>query len=861
MGGREPNADDGPKLREEINYQDFYPTLTKDDQIPLLINEHNNSVDDIYINADKHNLEFNQGIQVKQLICNGKITVEPLVIESMESGCHSCNIKIMKLNDDATYLTNTPINGMQSNDKKTISNSPFQEPTYLTKLDTDNELSSHDNLEIIQNNKSNYFTQLKARLCKITPNLNHLNQYYDMDEQDELFLQHLKKQYDDLTIDNLQFELFFTILELEYALLQSHIPRPPPPPAYTDQLCSICDGIETENNTIVFCDCCNIAVHQDCYGIIFIPPGPWLCRVCSQNSMLSQRPRCIVCPEINGPMKQTTSGNWIHVTCAVWIRELNFGNWHYLEPVEGVERIPNLRWKLNCFICRQKIGACIQCCNKNCFTAYHVSCAKRLGLTMTPLKTGSIAEMALGNDNELESFCDKHSHLVGETDKNRTFDSKIQDLRYEIERDDEIYRGNLQNEIVIPPHIFSDYIFQSIVELGLLNDNNKAHELSFAICKYWSMKREYNRGEPLFDISDTIFQYCYNLLEETDIKNKLSFIDVILEDLTKIEKLTTMVNNRYEKENELRETNERIRNLLSGTNLSIIKQKFIEHFVNIDPFKVVTRYLKDNDLDHRFVDKCKEFKFTNVFDFETSVDNFLKYLKSLNVISRIISSSIDKLEAAYYNIMKSVKEMDINKLLHQDFVMDEDDPTFAVERSWCSKVLMEDEELSDVDDLTTTELEFIKSIFEPLPLQSRRLINETMRFERSHKSPKFSNARINKSKGKPGPKPKGKHGPKLRGKPGPKPKIHPSTATTVISGKPGPKPKILPSTATYVTSEKPITFNKDGSIRKKPGPKLKRKPGPTTKIYPIETSSSKLVVHNKDGSVRKKPGPKTKKKY
>lgn len=841
MGGRESNTDEGPKLREEGNYQDFYPTLAKDDQIPLFINEHNNSVDDIYINADNQSLQSNQGIQVKQLICNGKITVEPLVIESMESGCHNCNIKIGALSDDLDTQKTNQIQHFQSHDKTIISNTPFQEATYLTKLETDNEISSNYNFKIIQNNRSHYFAQLKKRLCKITPNLNHLNQYYDMDEQDELFLRHLKEQYDDLTMDNLQFELFFSILELEYALLQSHIPRPPPPPAYTDQLCSICEGIETENNTIVFCDCCNIAVHQDCYGIIFIPPGPWLCRVCSQNSMLSQRPRCIVCPEIEGPMKQTTSGNWVHVTCAVWIRELNFGNWHYLEPVEGVERIPNLRWKLNCFICRQKIGACIQCSNKNCFTAYHVSCAKRLGLTMTPLKTGSIAEMALGNENELESFCNKHSHQVGETNQITSFDTKIQDLRYEIERGNEIYRGNLQNEIIIPPHIFADYIFQCIIVLGILNDENKAHELSFTICKYWSLKREYNRGEPLFDVSDTIFQYCYNLLEENDIRNKLSFIDVILKDLTKIERLAVMVNKRYEKENELRETNERIRNLLSSTNLSIIKQKFIEHFVSIDPFKVMAKYLKDNNLDYTFVDRCIEFEFTNTFEFETSVDNFFKYLKSLNVISRIISSSIDKLEAAYNNIMRKVREMDINKLLHQDFVIDDDDITRAVERSWHGKMLMDDEELSDVDDLTATELELIRSISEPVSLESKSSMDETIALERSPKYHQNIKARTTGARGKPGSKQRGKSGPKQRGNPGLRPKIHPTRVTTV-------------------TSEQPVIFNKDGSIRKKSGPKSKRKPKLTPKLHPIETSIPTPVVYNMDGSIRKKPGPKPKRK-
>ena len=827
MEERESNTDEGPKLREEVNYQDFYPTLNKDDSILLLIRDNNANVDDLYINQDAQNLQFNQGIPLKQMISNGKTTVEPLIVGSKESECHYCNIDIMgldkKLDDDDENNNNNNNNASDAISSKYSlcdrgkSRNPLQNTAYMTKFDEEFDLYDQEDLKSINNTGYVYFNKLKKKLYKIVPNLQYLNTYYDMDEQDELFLRYLKAQYlnFNLQIHNSQFELFFTILELEYALLQSHITKQLPPPPLSDQLCSICNGIETANNTIVFCDSCNIAVHQDCYGIIFIPPGPWLCRVCLQNNMRSQRPRCIVCPEIEGPMKQTTSGNWIHVTCAVWINELNFGNWHYLEPIEGVERIPNLRWKLNCFICKQKMGACIQCSTKNCFTAYHVSCARKLGLYMTPLKTGSLAEMALGNDNQLVSFCDKHSPVSRQCNKKRFNESEICKIREQVIQDIKEYRTKFKDEIIIPPHIFADYLFQSIITLKVLQDEKKAHELSFTICKYWSLKREFNKGEPLVQINDSIIQYSYNLLTDNEILNKISFIDVILKDLNKIEKLTALVGKRNEKEIELFKSKEKLQLLLNNTNLYIIKEQFIKKFVNSDPFKVVSKYLKENNLDEVFINKCKDFQFKTTFQLEDGMTKFFQYLKDLNVISRIISSSINKLETNFYEIMSNIRGANIHALLNQDFIIGDGIYASTVERSWNGRLLMEQEELSDVEDLKNTELKEL----------------DILCFDGLLENDESENVKQSLSK-------------KIRNKPGPKPRL-----------KSGPKPKnktkreqldesVMPHhdrLRRKVKSSKVLLPNAFG-VRKKPGPKPKK-----ISVLPNVTNIG-----------RKEPGPKPK---
>ena len=45
-------------------------------------------------------------------------------------------------------------------------------------------------------------------------------------------------------------------------------------------------------------------------------------------------------------------------------------------------RVQSSRWALLCYLCRERVGACIQCSVKACKTSFHVTCAFQYGLDL-----------------------------------------------------------------------------------------------------------------------------------------------------------------------------------------------------------------------------------------------------------------------------------------------------------------------------------------------------------------------------------------------------------------------------------------------------------------------------------------------
>ncbi|KAG2772268.1 hypothetical protein PC129_g19792 [Phytophthora cactorum] len=187
-------------------------------------------------------------------------------------------------------------------------------------------------------------------------------------------------------------------------------PLPPVKPIKTkekkaedeEMLCGVCCAPDSlENDPIVICDVCGVAVHQTCYRLAAVPEGDWYCHPCRQyldsqdiekNLIPTHELECEVCCSKAGAMAPTIDGGWVHVACSMFLPELYVqekpasrfqGPLDDLQVVCGVDKLKQRR-KLRCCFCKKsnEKGACAQCAVGKCTVAYHALCALRNGIKL-----------------------------------------------------------------------------------------------------------------------------------------------------------------------------------------------------------------------------------------------------------------------------------------------------------------------------------------------------------------------------------------------------------------------------------------------------------------------------------------------
>lgn len=321
---------------------------------------------------------------------------------------------------------------------------------------------------------------------------------YDMDEEDSAWLEMMNetRAKNDLPPVSMEsFELLMDRLEKEsYFLVQMNKEVDSSLAVIDDEaVCSIClDGECQNSNVILFCDMCNLAVHQDCYGVPYIPEGHWLCRRCLHSP--SAPVDCVLCPNNGGAFKQTDRAHWAHVVCALWIPEVRFANTVFLEPIDSIESIPGARWRLTCYICKQRgVGACIQCHKTNCYCAFHVTCAQQAGLYM---------KMETVRDNNLGAvlvqkiaYCD--THAPPDSENKARFQAKKEKSVSPTDKMKTARRVLAKKRSVAPVISIPTIPPERIQEIAALITVPKKAYFIQRLIAYWTLKRQFRNGVPL----------------------------------------------------------------------------------------------------------------------------------------------------------------------------------------------------------------------------------------------------------------------------------------------------------------------------------------------------------------------------
>ncbi|KAI9905558.1 hypothetical protein PsorP6_014013 [Peronosclerospora sorghi] len=218
--------------------------------------------------------------------------------------------------------------------------------------------------------------------------------------------------------------------------------------AIDDGICVVCfDGQSPETNPIIFCDRCELAVHQRCYGMAKVPSNEFICDRCLASREGLDPVRnvfCQLCSLSDGAFKRTLHEKWVHVVCALWCPNVWIGNLFELSDIclggrtnqvrflnsaeEIQERIeqaagfqtstPNHDKQLDvstieggdlCLHCRVACGRTIRCCYPGCSTSFHPLCGWFEGLPMT-VSHGDHRYIYAGGGAGLkfEVFCSHH---------------------------------------------------------------------------------------------------------------------------------------------------------------------------------------------------------------------------------------------------------------------------------------------------------------------------------------------------------------------------------------------------------------------------------------------------------------------
>ncbi|XP_069013026.1 bromodomain-containing protein 1 isoform X2 [Embiotoca jacksoni] len=436
---------------------------------------------------------------------------------------------------------------------------------------------------------------------------------YDMDEEDYAWLDLVNEKRRSEGVSQVSHNVFeFLVDRFEKELYLESLDQRSErhAPIDEDAVCCICmDGECHNGNAILFCDMCNVAVHQECYGVPYIPEGQWHCRHCLHSPM--QPADCILCPNKGGAVKKTDDGRWGHVVCALWVPEVGFSNTTFIEPIDGVSHIPPARWKLTCYLCKEKgVGACIQCHKANCYTAFHVSCAQKAGLFM---KMEPIKEVTDTGEPTFSvkktAYCGAHmpngcvrrpltiydaakpkNGLCKKVEKGREGQSKGKQKKKSKSKKPE---PEVESEAAAPTTVptFPCHRLQTILNQVSVQKKKAFVEL---VLNYWTLKRQSRNGLPLIRRLQTSLQSQRNAQprqseeESRALKEQLKEWHRLRHDLERARLLLELIRKREKLKREEIKLHETLLEM-QLTPFSILLRALLDHLQAKDQARIFTQ--------------------------------------------------------------------------------------------------------------------------------------------------------------------------------------------------------------------------------------------------------------------------------
>ncbi|EGR27007.1 PHD-finger family protein, putative [Ichthyophthirius multifiliis] len=170
---------------------------------------------------------------------------------------------------------------------------------------------------------------------------------------------------------------------------------------------------------------------------------------------------------------------WCHISCILYVPECFFENKYFVNNIKGLDKIDQLRFELECAICKQKnSGSCIQCQKNNCIYSFHPECARIQNIHL---------EIQNNEKQQYIIYCDYHKPLqiiktLDYKEKNTKFFTKKnnqnENIIYLKKINQKIQQQQQNNEIDI------ETITQKDEQIQQNNNNNNNQSLQYQVIHF-----------------------------------------------------------------------------------------------------------------------------------------------------------------------------------------------------------------------------------------------------------------------------------------------------------------------------------------------------------------------------------------